>query len=132
MKRFFSRAYWQDRDMEAVMGRLLRAGVLLSGLIALVGGILYLFQHQGIHPGYHVFRGEAGALLSLKGIFQGMAALRGEALIQCGVLLLIATPIARILFSVIAFLIEKDYLYLAITFLVLLIMGFSIGGGFGG
>lgn len=50
---------------------------------------------------------------------------------QLGVLLLIATPVARVLFSFFAFLMEKDYLYVFITFIVLAILVFSMVAGIG-
>jgi len=56
----------------------------------------------------------------------------GVDIIQLGVVLLIATPIARILFSVFAFTVEKDYLYIVITLIVLGVILFSMLGGLGG
>jgi uncharacterized membrane protein len=52
------------------------------------------------------------------------AVLRGEGrpLIQIGLLVLIATPLARIVFSIIGYLLEKDYLYTVITAIVLLVI----------
>lgn len=40
----------------------------------------------------------------------------GAAIIQLGVIVLIATPVIRVAFSAISFLIERDYLYVFITF----------------
>ena len=132
MKHVFSRIYWQDKDIEIVIGRLLRYGVLLSGIVTLVGGSIYLLRHGNTLPRYHTFTGEPKDVSSLSGVFQGIAGLQGRAIIQLGILLLIATPIARIVFSVIAFVLEKDYLYVVITLIVLIVIGFSIRGGLGG
>jgi uncharacterized membrane protein len=47
-------------------------------------------------------------------------------LIQFGLLLLIATPAARVVFSVAGFAIERDWMYVAITLLVLLTLLYSL------
>ena len=57
-----------------------------------------------------------------EGIASGVFNLKGQAIIQAGIVLLIATPIIRVAFSAIGFIIEKDYLYTFITLLVLLII----------
>jgi len=41
-------------------------------------------------------------------------------------LLLIATPVARVLFSLIGFIFEKDWIYIIITFIVLIILFASL------
>jgi uncharacterized membrane protein len=47
-------------------------------------------------------------------------------------LLLIATPIARVAFSIAGFLIERDWLYVAFTVIVLVILLYSfVGSGIG-
>jgi uncharacterized membrane protein len=52
-------------------------------------------------------------------------------LIQLGLLLLIATPVARVVFTVFAFFMERDYTYVAVSLLVLgiLLLGFFVGYG---
>jgi len=47
-------------------------------------------------------------------------------LIGLGLLILIATPIARILFSIVGYLLEKDYLYVLITGVVLVVILWNI------
>jgi uncharacterized membrane protein len=56
--------------------------------------------------------------------------LKGAAIIQFGLLMLVFTPIARVLMSAVSFLMEKDYLYVVICLIVLAIIAISIGGGF--
>ena len=121
-----ARKYMQDVDMQTIIGKMLRFGVSLSAVITVLGGLLYMFHHQDIVPEYHVFKGVETQYISLSGIFSGVIALNSKAIIQLGVMLLIATPIARVLFSMFAFLLEKDYLYAIITFIVFSVMSFSI------
>lgn len=128
MKRIFSAEFWQQRDMELFLGKFLRMGVTLSCAITLIGGILYLWQQGGIMPDYTPtseilpFKGVEQNLRSFSGILQGILELNGASIIQFGVLVLIATPILRVAISAIAFLIEKDYMYVVITLIVLAII----------
>ena len=119
----------KDKDIEIILGTLLRTGVLLSAGVVILGGILYLFQFGTRIPHYHTFRGEALELRNVKMIFQGVAAFHSLSIIQMGLLVLIATPVARIIFSMISFTFEKDFLYVMITLFVLFIIAFSLFSG---
>ena len=58
---------------------------------------------------------------------------RGRGVIQLGLLLLIATPIARVAFSVVGFALERDRMYVVFTLIVLAILLYSLlGSGAGG
>ncbi len=108
-----------DADLEKFIGQLLRFGVILSSVIVAAGGVVYLYRHGRELPSYHVFKGEPEKMKSIVPLFQAIG--RGEArpLVQLGLFVLVATPILRIFFSVFGYLLEKDYLYVAITALVL-------------
>lgn len=128
MKHIFSKEYWEARDVELYIGKLLRYGVMISCAITLFGGIIYLFQQNGSMPDYtptasnDTFTGVAVYLRELSTILPRALSLDGAAIIQVGVLVLIATPVLRVAFSAIAFLIEKDYMYVVITLIVLAII----------
>jgi uncharacterized membrane protein len=130
MNWFFSQ-YWQQRDVEQMIGKWLRIGVFISAIVALLGGVLYLQQVHEI-PDYKTFHGAAQQFRHLPGILHGAAILDGASIIQLAVVLLIATPILRIAFSVLAFAIEKDKLYVIITLIVLSIIIFGMYSGLGG
>ena len=119
-------SHFDDRSMEMMIGRLLQAGVLLASAVILAGAVRYLAAHHASAVDYRVFVSEPEALRKpskLRAeVFHGDAA----ALIQLGVLLLIATPVARVMFAVIAFLIERDWLYVAISLIVLGVLVFSL------
>lgn len=123
------RKYWNDTAIEVIIGRLLRTGVLLSAAVVLIGGILYLIEHGTTHPHYKVFSLESAHLRHMPAIFRDAFALHSAGIIQLGLLLLIATPIARVLFSVIAFLVERDLMYVVVTLIVLSVLLFSLFGG---
>jgi uncharacterized membrane protein len=107
---------------------LLRTGVVLSVLVVLTGGVLYLSRFSQEHANYRSFHGQSEKLLSVAGTVN--AALGGDpaGIIQLGLLVLIATPIARVIFSVFAFAAERDWLYVVITLIVLAILLVSLLG----
>ena len=120
---------WDDQKIELALGNLLRAGVLLAGFVVFCGGCIYLVRHWSAPADYHIFRGEPSHYRKVTGIIQDALALRGRGIIQFGLLLLIATPIARVAFSVVAFALQRDRLYAGITLFVLAVLIFSLAGG---
>lgn len=117
--------HFDDREMESIMGRLLQVGVLLASFVMLVGGILYVRAHHAAIPDYRVFKSEPQALRRIGGVMRGAAKGDSEAVIQLAVLLLIATPVARVVFALIAFGIERDKLYIAVSAVVLAVLLFG-------
>jgi uncharacterized membrane protein len=117
---------WNDEQMRIVMGYLLRLGVVSSAMIVILGGILFFIQHPGETFDYNIFKGEPARLKQIHIILKETIELKSRAVIQFGILLLIATPLARVLFSLLGFIIEKDWIYVAITFIVLAILALSL------
>jgi uncharacterized membrane protein len=123
---------WRDRRIEVILGNLLRTGVLVSAAVVLVGACIYLYRHAHDPADYRVFRGEPSEYRTISGVIQSVISGRGQGIIQLGLLLLIATPIARVAFSVVGFAIERDRLYVSFTLLVLAILLYSfLGSGIG-
>ena len=116
----------QDQDLERIIGQLLRFGVLLSSLVVLTGGVMYLVRHGYQLPQYGVFRGEPDKMKQPAPMWRVILKGEGRPLIGLGLLILIATPIARILFSIVGYLLEKDYLYVLITGVVLVVILWNI------
>jgi uncharacterized membrane protein len=115
-----------EKRFESLIGAMLRAGVILAAVVVLLGGVLYLIKSGVVTPDYRIFRGEASDLRSMRAIFGDALAGHSRGLIQLGLLILIATPVARVAFSVAAYLSERDWLYTAITLLVLGILVYSL------
>lgn len=120
---------WNDQQVEQVVGDLLRGGVIVAAGVVLVGGIIYLARYGALLPDYRVFRGEPTDLRSVSGIVRGVLSLHSRAVIQLGLLLLVATPVGRVAFSVLAFALERDRTYLIVTLIVLTLLIYSIAGG---
>lgn len=119
---------WNDLRIEIIIGALLRTGVMLAAAVVLFGAVVYLARHGHQVATYGVFRGESESLTTVSGIIHGALHMSGSAIIQLGLLILIATPVARVAFSAVAFALEHDYLYVAITLFVLGVLLYSLLG----
>ena len=118
----------QDTRVQQAVGNLLRAGVLLSAMVVLGGGVLFLLRHGGSVPNYRVFRGEPVNLRGFTGIVRDAFAGSGRGIIQLGLLILVATPVARVAFTAVAFAFERDRTYVLVALLVLSLLLKSLAG----
>ncbi len=115
--------------MDRFIGGLLRAGVLLATAFILAGEALYVARHGAARPDHHAFTGEPRALRGVSGIAREVVALNARAVVQLGLLLLVATPVARVAFSAFAFAAQRDRAFVLITLFVLAVLAFSLFGG---
>jgi uncharacterized membrane protein len=116
----------KDKDMQLIMGNLLRAGVVLSMTVVFIGGVIYLIGFGNLKADYSHFVLDERGFFSLGSIWTGLLQLNGKAIIQLGILLLIFTPISRVILAVVSFFLERDYLYVLIGLLILGIILFSL------
>ena len=123
---------FKDTDMQLLLGRVLLAGTFISISIVVFGGVIFLYRHGESLPGYEKFNGIPHFLQHLPSLFKAAAAFKGQAIIQLGIILLIATPVMRVMFSAIGFILEKDLMYFGISLLVLLIIFASMLSGHAG
>ena len=116
--------------MDRAIGNILRFGVALAALVVLAGGLWLLFTQGGVQPAWSAFRAQPSDLRSVGGVWKGVLAGRPLSWIQFGILLLIATPVARVVFAVFAFAAERDRAYVVVSTIVLVILLYSlvIGG----
>ena len=115
-----------DKTLEILVGRLLRIGVLISAVVVAAGGAFFLVQHHADPVSYNTFHGESAELRSLRGICNMALHLQSTGIIQLGLLILIATPIARVALAALGFYLEKDRVYVVVSLTVLAILIFSI------
>ena len=118
-----------DRDIQVVLSSLLRVGVIVSMTVVFLGGVLYLAGQESSLVDYREFRPSAPGSYSIVSVFSGVLSLEGSSVIQLGILLLIFTPVLRVVFSVFSFVIEHDYLYVSIGLLVLTVILVSLSSG---
>lgn len=118
-----------DTRLEGFIGNLLRAGVLLAASVVLVGGVFYLALHHADSATYRSFALESSNLRNLVGICKSAAHLNSLGIIQLGLVLLIATPVARVGLAAAGFFLERDRLYVLISLIVLAVLIFSLAHG---
>ncbi|MCE5328464.1 MAG: DUF1634 domain-containing protein [Planctomycetaceae bacterium] len=122
------------RRVEIFLSYLLRTGVALSMMLVLTGVVLLFVRHPDdlsqarnlpglVAPGAE-FPHTVGQVIRQ---FDGVS---GRAVASLGLLVLIATPVLRVAVSVVAFALERDWTYVALTMLVLilLLLSFRVGG----
>ncbi|PWB73122.1 DUF1634 domain-containing protein [candidate division GN15 bacterium] len=117
-----------DQSIENFIGNLLRYGVILAAMVVLVGGVAFLAKYGRAHPDFSHFASEPSRLRHVDTIFLDAFSFSARGLIQLGLLLLIATPVARVLFSVFAFAFQRDRLYVVVTLIVLAVLIVSLSG----
>ncbi len=115
----------QER-VEQMVGNLLRAGVLIAAAVTIAGGIAFMIHHGALVPDHSVFRGQPEMLSTLTGVISGALALQPAAIVQLGIVLLIATPVARVLLTLVAFAVQRDWMYVLISAIVLALLGYSL------
>jgi uncharacterized membrane protein len=120
---------WTDERLERMIATLLLTGVLLSTAVVVVGGVCYLTHHGRDAIAYRVFHEEPIQYRSVSGVAFAVTDWDCGAVIQLGLLLLIATPVARVAFSLVGFTLQGDRTYMLITLLVLAILLFSLISG---
>ncbi|RZL32510.1 MAG: DUF1634 domain-containing protein [Pedobacter sp.] len=118
--------YLGDKDVQAILGTLLRVGVIVSTCVVFIGGLVFLTQHSDQVSSFDTFKPEEAKFSSVAEILKGLKTFDGLAIIQFGVMLLIFTPIARVVFSIFGFLMEKDYMYVIIGIIVLCVIVASL------
>ncbi len=116
----------KQHDIQQLIGNTLRWGVTISCLIAFIGGGIYLWMHgTEPMPDYSHFSytdEHPAAYTTLNGIVSGIATMNAMSWVQLAVIALILTPILRVLLSFFDFIRERDWLYSAISAIVLAII----------
>jgi uncharacterized membrane protein len=102
--------------------------VFLAAVIVFCGAIVYLAKHGGEAADYRVFHGEPNQFRTISGVLREALAFQGRGIIQLGLLLLIATPVARVALSIVGFAAERDRMYVGFAVIVLVILLYSLFG----
>jgi uncharacterized membrane protein len=128
-----------DSGLRPMVAAFLRYGVLLAAAVIVIGLVLSFVQ-----VGFKTFVSMprirtpevSTDLTTLRSVFRELLPPVPEAVMEAGVLLLIATPVLTVGASAIMFAVERDWMYVAISgfVFVMLILGFVLGGrgGLGG
>jgi uncharacterized membrane protein len=119
---------WDDEQVDLTIAGLLRTGVIIAAALVAAGGVWYLAGSGRLAPSYGSFRGEPADLRTVPGVLKGVGAGNPAAVIALGLMILLATPIARVAFSVVAFAMQRDRTYVAVTLIVLAVLLASVSG----
>lgn len=122
-------AAFNDQRMESLMGILLRFGVVCASTVVLAGGVFYLQDHAREFVHYENFTAHPVNLRHPAEWSAGISRGDAGAIVTLGILLLIATPIARVAFAVVGFALERDRLYVGISIAVLAVLLFGLMHG---
>lgn len=106
----------EQRNLDQAIHKMLVVGLALSVALILVGLLLDLTLHREIPT----------SIPRLAEIFTRVIALRPSGFLSLGLLVLIITPVVRVLGSFLAFIYERDWRYVVITLMVLIIVTLSI------
>lgn len=119
-----------ELQLKELLSNLLKYGVIIASTIVLVGGILYLIRHGGERADYHFFQGEPSYFRSPTGVAVAVLSGSRRGIIQLGLLLLVATPIIRVVISLLIFLQRREFTYVVITLIVLTVLMYSLVGAY--
>jgi len=118
-----------DMQMDAAIANVLRFGISLAATLMVLGGWFYL-QHPTMQPSdYAQFRGSSVALRNLGKVLTGKRLADSTSVLELGILLLVATPVARVALCVVDFARQRDKLYVAVSCFVLLVLLYSLFRG---
>jgi uncharacterized membrane protein len=115
-------------SMNAIIGKVLRYGVLLSAVVIIIGtiGLAVSKGSSDVALQYATTIPHDGIDIGLPALLSGLASFSPPSWIELGVILLIATPVSRVLVSTFLFAAERDRLYVMITSIVLALLLFSM------
>jgi uncharacterized membrane protein len=116
-----------DRAVEAAVGIVLRVGVACAAVLVAAGGVAYLIDDAGTAVHYHTF-GAAQTFTDLPAIVCSVLALDPIGIIALGLVVLVLTPVARMVVSLFAFAIQRDYLYVVFSVIVLIVLAIGLSG----
>lgn len=124
------RKNFTDVDLNRSVGNLLRLGVILSVITSLIGFIKLFTEGFKMPKKYKLLEMGSSSEKVWGHFWETLCKGEGMAIIQLGILLLIFTPLMRIIFALIGYLKEKDYVYVIISSIVLAIMAVSFFTGY--
>lgn len=111
-----------DERLDNIVGMVLRAGVMLAAALVLAGGIAFMASRHEAAPDHRKFHAEATPLASIHGVYAGAIALNPLYIIQFGLLILIATPVVRVIVCAASFALERDWTYAIVSLIVLALL----------
>ncbi|MDX2130693.1 MAG: DUF1634 domain-containing protein [Planctomycetota bacterium] len=106
-----------QRRLEARLANILTVATLLAASILLIGALLHLTRPDAARPSYAAFTPASPS--TLRDLFAGLSRLDPRAIMQLGVVLLVLTPVARVITALVSFALRRDRLYVVVSLIVL-------------
>ena len=113
-----------DKELDSSIANMLRLGVTFAAAIVFAGGVVTLLTPDATTPNYSNFHPDS--FPAIAGILHDAIHLHSANLIQLGILILIATPVLRVIFCIVGFARQRDSLYVGVSTTVLLILLYSL------
>lgn len=116
------------KKVETLMGRVLIIGIAVAGAIVAFGGVMYLLRYGGLPVHYEVYKGEPAGLRTIVGVIGDAVHVSARAIIQVGIVVLVAMQIVRVAFALWLFRTKNDRVFVGISLFVLVVLGYSLFG----
>lgn len=117
-----------ERRLALEVGGILRLGMIVASAVIVLGLVPFLVLEGGRHADFHVFRGEPAAFRTITGAVADAVHFDPRGIMQLGVLLLVATPFARVALCLAEFARARDRLYVGVSLVVLLTLSWGLFG----
>ena len=124
------RKTFTDVDLNRSVGNLLRLGVVSAVTTSIIGFVKLFLEGFKMPRKYTMLNMGTSSEKVWGHFWETLCKGEGMAIIQLGILMLIFTPLMRIIFALIGYLKEKDYTYVIISSIVLAIMAISFFTGY--
>ncbi len=114
-----------EENVYSVVYYALLGGMIVSSILFAIG----IFRAL-MHPGYYPLATDwVRSHYNFQWVMHGLATLDPVALMMAGAILLILTPVVRVIVSIYAFLVDRDFKFVVITGIVFLVMVATVVAG---
>lgn len=117
----------KNHTTEEIMSWILTTGMLISLFLVILGGIMYLIQYGNEPLNIKLLQANHD-YTTLKQIWQGVYSFSPFGIIQLGVIVLVATQVARVGLLIWFYTLIRDYGFALISVFILLIILYSFFG----
>jgi uncharacterized membrane protein len=115
-----------EEQVDTFLSVVLRISLLIALITVIVGGALFLYRHGHDIPQYRIFHGEPRDLRGIHGIVVDVLKDRSVGITQLGILLIVATPLLRVIACLLLFGVQGDSLFVIVALIVFVALIYSL------
>lgn len=115
-----------DQQIKTGISMILSTGVRVSALITAVGALLYLAGAATAAVDYSKYSPNSTPYTDFQNILNGLKMGDSAAIIQLGIVVLLLTPLMRVIYCCFEFSKRQDWQYSIMTALVLAVLTYSL------